>query len=52
MAWSYRSQDEADMLATIDQAPIVLLPTTDPEVVGALWNNNGVLEISGGPVDV
>lgn len=25
------------------------LPTTDPEVAGQLWNNEGVLTVSGGP---
>jgi len=26
----------------------IILPTTDPEVVGALWNNGGVITVSAG----
>jgi len=35
---------------TIDGTTIVIsdLPETDPEVVGQLWNNSGVLSVSGG----
>jgi len=28
----------------------VILPTVDPEVAGALWNDDGVLTISDGPI--
>lgn len=28
----------------------IILPETDPEVVGALWNDGGTLTISAGPV--
>jgi len=36
---------------TIDGTTIVIsdLPETDPEVVGQLWNNSGVLSVSAGP---
>jgi hypothetical protein len=26
----------------------IILPTTDPEVVGALWNDGGVITVSAG----
>ena len=28
----------------------IILPETDPEVVGALWNDGGTITISAGPV--
>ena len=36
---------------TIDGTTVVIsdLPTADPEVVGQLWNNSGVLSVSAGP---
>lgn len=36
---------------TVDGTTVVItdLPTVDPEVVGQLWNNNGVLSVSAGP---
>lgn len=36
--------------SNIDGATIILanLPTADPEVVGQLWNNSGVLTVSAG----
>lgn len=29
-------------------ANVIIIPTTDPEVVGAIWNNAGTLAISAG----
>lgn len=36
---------------TVDGTTVIVtdLPTTDPEVVGQLWNDNGVLSVSAGP---
>ncbi len=36
---------------TVDGTTVVIadLPETDPEVVGQLWNNAGVLSVSAGP---
>jgi len=36
---------------TIDGTTVIItdLPETDPEVVGQLWNNSGVLSVSAGP---
>jgi len=36
---------------TVDGTTVVIadLPETDPEVVGQLWNNSGVLSVSAGP---
>lgn len=36
---------------TIDGTTVVItdLPVADPEVVGQLWNNSGVLTVSAGP---
>lgn len=40
-AWS-------DFFATAGNTILANLPTTDPEVLGELWNNNGVLAVSAG----
>lgn len=45
--------DAATALATkvavdADGNVIVTLPTTDPEVAGALWSNSGVVTVSAG----
>ena len=29
-------------------ANVIIIPTTDPEVAGAIWNNAGTLEVSAG----
>jgi len=36
---------------SLDGTTVVItdLPTADPEVVGQLWNNSGVLTVSAGP---
>ena len=36
---------------TVDGTTVVIadLPETDPEVVGQLWNDSGVLSVSAGP---
>lgn len=36
--------------ATYGDAPVLPnLPTVDPEIVGALWNDAGTLKVSAGP---
>ena len=35
--------------ATLGDTCVYIVPATDPEVAGALWNNNGTLAISAGP---
>lgn len=40
--------DVADIVAVVGDG-LIILPTADPEVVGALWNNEGTVTVSAGP---
>lgn len=38
----------ADVVMSSGAASVIILPTADPEIVGALWNNAGTITISAG----
>jgi hypothetical protein len=39
----------AETLTTTSDVIMLDLPTSDPEVLGQLWNDSGVLTVSAGP---